>query len=407
MEVFYKTLLVLILGIGFSGIAFSIYLLFSKRKNRRDLKIKTAVFLLVYQGMGLLGGLITGQFLELFTNGIGYFIGSLAYAILAVILFISAHRDAERMSEEKTQNPYSYTYQEPFQEPFQETYQENKPVAEKSNRKKRIVVIVFALLIVVSIVLVVFLIGDNSTNNNLGSNNQQEVEWISERDFFYYEDDGKYVLVFELADKNENVMTSHGTIEIKIVNEDNVTVYNKTRTFTESNFEEWTYDNTIDKLLATIYIDPNDIKKGTSSEGTVYFTVYGDDYYFEESTLSVYDLPLKPIQVTISKLPQSVNYYGYSGYTTIRIDSVTYEVKYDDSLYIYFAGEKTYDYGGNNATNSCAFTWKLYDSEGYLIDSGMIYISKLVVGDKFKNEIGYAFNCIEPGTSYRIVITEN
>ena len=79
---------------------------------------------------------------------------------------------------------------------------------------------------------------------------------------------------------------------------------------------------------------------------------------------------------------------------------------YDDSLYIYFSGEKTYDASGNNATNSCNFGWKLYDSEGYLIDSGTIFIPDLTVGDKFRGEIDYAWNCIEPGVSYKIVITD-
>lgn len=236
----------------------------------------------------------------------------------------------------------------------------------------------------------------------------QTVEWISERDFFYYEDYDKFVLVFELADEDEITMSSSGTVEIRIVNNDGVTVYEKTRTFTESNFEEWTYNETIEKYLASIYINPNDITPGTSSEGKIYFVVYGDDYYFDESTLNAYDLPTKPVEITVEGLPQSVNYYGYSGkiYTTTRIESVTYEIMYDDSLYIYFAGQKTYDYAGNNATNSCNFGWKLYDSEGYLIDSGTIYISNLTVGDKFLGEIGYAWDCIEPGVSYKIVITD-
>lgn len=236
----------------------------------------------------------------------------------------------------------------------------------------------------------------------------QTVEWISERDFFYYEDYDKFVLVFELADEDEVTMSSSGTVEIRIVNNDGVTVYENTRTFTESNFEEWTYNETIEKFLASIYIDPNDITPSSSSEGKIYFVVYGDDYYFDESTLNAYDLPTKPIQVTTETLPQKVNFLSYNGSicTTTRIDSITYEVIYDDTLYIYFAGEKTYDSDGNNASNSCNFTWKLYDSEGYLIDSDTIFISGLTVGDKFRDEIGYAFDCIESGVSYKIEITD-
>ena len=236
----------------------------------------------------------------------------------------------------------------------------------------------------------------------------QTVEWISERDFFYYEDNDQYVLVFELSDQDQVPMSSSGTVEIRIVNNDGTTVYQKTRTFTESNFEEWTYDGVIDKYLTSIYINPDDITPSTSSEGKIYFVVYGDDYYFDESTLDVKDLPTKPIQVATENLPKKVNYLSYSGsvYTTTRIDSITYEIKYDDCLYIYFAGEKTYDHDGNNATNACYFSWKLYDSEGYLIDSGTISVYGLTVGDKFRGEEGIAFDCIEPGVSYKIVITD-
>ena len=179
MEVFYKILLILMLGIGFSGIAFSIYLLFSKKENRRDLKIKTAVFLLVYQGIGLFGYLITGDFLELFTNGIAYFIGAFLYAIIAVILLISAHKDTERMSEEKPPEPYSSIYQEPFQD----IYQENKPVAEKNNLKKRIVVIAIVILILIGIIIgVCCLINSYSNSNNNDEYPFDEEEYLRLRE---------------------------------------------------------------------------------------------------------------------------------------------------------------------------------------------------------------------------------
>lgn len=232
------------------------------------------------------------------------------------------------------------------------------------------------------------------------------VEWISERDFFYYEDYNKFVLVFELADEEEVAMTSNGTVEIKIVNNDGVIVYEKTHTFTESNFEEWTYDNTIDKFLASIYIDPSSIASGTASEGTVYFTVYGDDYYFDESTLTVYDLPVKPINIQLPSLPFTVSDYGYSSniQTTLRIDSITYEKIYEDSLYIYFSGEKIYDVDGNNSNSWTSFEWKLYDSGDYLIDYGTFYTDNIAVGDKFKNKYAFVADGIKAGENYRLVI---
>ena len=49
---------------------------------------------------------------------------------------------------------------------------------------------------------------------------------------------------------------------------------------------------------------------------------------------------------------------------------------------------------------------ELYDSNGYLLGSGTVFVSGLSVGDKFRGEIGYAWDCIEPGVNYKIVLTE-
>lgn len=129
---------------------------------------------------------------------------------------------------------------------------------------------------------------------------KQKVEWISERDFFYYEDEDSFVLVFELSDENEVTMTSSGTVDIRIVNKAGVTVYDRQHPFSKDSFEEWIYDDTIEKYLASIYIDPNEIVSGTTSKGTVYFTVYGDDYSFDESTLEATGLPALPIATSVS-----------------------------------------------------------------------------------------------------------
>ena len=120
---------------------------------------------------------------------------------------------------------------------------------------------------------------------------KREVEWISDWRFQYYADEDTYVLLFQLADKDEVPMSASGTVEIRIVNDDNVTVYSKTHTFTAADFEEWIYDDTDEMYLATIYISPQSITKGSTECGTVYFEVYGDDYSFDECTELVYDLP--------------------------------------------------------------------------------------------------------------------
>lgn len=241
----------------------------------------------------------------------------------------------------------------------------------------------------------------------LGKLFKQTVETMSDWDFFYYDDFGKYVLVFELSDEDEEVLSSSGSVEIKIVNSDGVTVYNKSQAFTEKDFAEWTIDQTIEKYLASIYVAPSDITAGTSAEGKVYFTVSGNDYYFEETVLDCYDLPVKPITLTLPDLPKTVKEnWSYGVWTKTRIDEVTYKID-GDSLYFYFSGEKTYDHSGDNGDSMCVFVWKLYDTDDYLVDSGSVYIDGLSVGDKFKNEEAYSWGKIKPGQEYKLVLTDS
>lgn len=74
-------------------------------------------------------------------------------------------------------------------------------------------------------------------------------------------------------------------------------------------------------------------------------------------------------------------------------------------MYIYFTGEKTYDSEGSKYSQSCKVGWKLYDSEGYILDSGMFYSPNIAVGEKFRNEKECAWDVIKPGETYKLVIS--
>ena len=66
-----------------------------KKKDRRGIKRTFAVILFVIQAIGLFGYIITGEFADLFTNGIAFLVGSFSYSIIAVILLISAHKETK------------------------------------------------------------------------------------------------------------------------------------------------------------------------------------------------------------------------------------------------------------------------------------------------------------------------
>jgi transcriptional regulator with XRE-family HTH domain len=136
---------------------------------------------------------------------------------------------------------------------------------------------------------------------------KQEVVWISDWRFQYYADEDAYVLLFQLADKDKIPMAANGTVEIQIINDHNVSVYKKTHTFTASNFENWIYDETDQMYVASIYISPQSIAKGSTQFGTVHFKVYGDSFEFEECTEYAIDLPVGEYSPNVPKQEGSYN----------------------------------------------------------------------------------------------------
>ena len=49
--------------------------------------------------------------------------------------------------------------------------------------------------------------------------------------------------------------------------------------------------------------------------------------------------------------------------------------------------------------------YKIYDSQGYMIDSGNIYLRNLVAGDKFKDDTIVVYD-VTPGEAYTIRFSE-
>jgi hypothetical protein len=60
---------------------------------------------------------------------------------------------------------------------------------------------------------------------------------------------------------------------------------------------------------------------------------------------------------------------------------------------------------GDRYSSTCVVGWKLYDSEGYIVDSGIFYSPKIAVGEKFRDEVEYAWDVIKPGEIYTLVIS--
>ena len=238
-----------------------------------------------------------------------------------------------------------------------------------------------------------------------------KVQYIGDGTVQTNNDKSKLQLFFSLADKNQNRIKSDGTISIRIVNSDGKTVYTETKNFTEEDFN--TYSNALkgEMLLCKIEIPISAILSGTKSTGLVYYTVSKDKvYHFESQAVSTYDLPIAKAKLTlVNSLPFDVSNHSWNGSveSTVRITDATYTIdEYSGtSAQLFFTGEKIYDIEGDQHSGYCIFNYRVFDRNGYVVDSGSVFTSDLKINEKFKNEKVYISNLV-PGDSYTIELSD-
>ena len=236
------------------------------------------------------------------------------------------------------------------------------------------------------------------------------VEHMKGWSFQYNEGTNDYSLFFGLEDNFENQTTADCTVDIRIENDNGEKVYSGTKDITTSDFDTYTSEAQGKRLLADVRIAENEITPGSSASGTVYFTVTGEYFSFSEADCSAFAcLPIKETALIVNDLPMEViqkgAFGGIEGKYTITDVSYSVDTSLSSAtLAIIISGEKT---GGKSSAYSYdKFSYKLYDSEEYLVDSGQILIGTgLDVGDKFKTEDNYIYG-ITPGETYTLVLTD-
>lgn len=257
---------------------------------------------------------------------------------------------------------------------------------------KRVIVLITAFLLVL-------LCGCSVAGSN--------VETLKGWSFQYNEGTKDYSLFFGLCDKNEKYLAADASVAIRIENENGNIVYEGTKSITPNDFGTYTSQIAGERYLANVRIAAKDILEGTSSNGTVYFTVTNNNtFVFEECNCSaLYCLPVKDIQLVVESLPVELQRKGYDGAIEAKI-SIT-DVKYDiDSslsssrMTITLFGEKIY--GTKSSMSYDIISYKLYDSGDYLVDSGQVYLgTSLSVGDKFRDDSLVIYDLI-PGETYTL-----
>lgn len=226
--------------------------------------------------------------------------------------------------------------------------------------------------------------------------------------FQYNQGTNDYSIFFGLLTKSDRYVSADVNVDVRIVNDDGTEVYKATHAVTKDDFDHYTSQIAGEEYLANLRIPASALTPGTSASGTVYLTVYKDDLRFDEVNCTAYFcLPVLDIQVVADGLPVELDVKEYDGRVSskIRVEEVTYtyDKEYTSTLLIAVAGTKTY--GGTNSSYD-TIGYKIYDSEGYVVHSGTLFLSNLSEGDRFRDETIMVFD-VTPGETYTIRFSED
>ncbi len=105
-------------------------------------------------------------------------------------------------------------------------------------------------------------------------------------------------------------------------------------------------------------------------------------------------------------LPTTLREYNYKNevnttwsVTDFRYSARYYEYRDQYTVDLYFSGTKVYDYRGSGQGAACSISWQLYDSDGYVVDSGTCRSPSVRMGEKFRDAHDYIFD-LSAGTYY-------
>jgi hypothetical protein len=228
------------------------------------------------------------------------------------------------------------------------------------------------------------------------------------KNWFFQENSGvnEYNFFFSLHGDDGDAIDAEVTADVRIEDESGNVLYKKTHTVTEKDYGDYTRQNT-ELHLACVRVPKSAVLPGVSSSGKAYLKVYREEIVeFDEVSCDVYyGLPVKDVKIVCETLPVELKMKDYRGNveSVIRVEEVKYAFNSDivNDLKIELTGTKTQ--GGSNSFDH--FIYKLYDSKGFMIDSGSVLLSSLSAGDRFKEDITI-YKDVTPGETYTIKFEE-
>ena len=239
-----------------------------------------------------------------------------------------------------------------------------------------------------------------------------DVETLKNWSFQYNEETNDYSVFFAFLNKKGEFTSADVDMDIRIVDEDGNELYASTRTVTKEDFSYYTSQAAGEQYLANVRIKASDISEGTSASGTVYFVIHKENviWFDEVSCKALYCLPVKEVTVQAEPLPTELQVKGFDGNTqsVIQIDDISWDFigSVLPKLKVILSGVKTYS--NDDLTHklpSDTISYKLYDSNGYMVKSGNVYLDSLDAGDKFRDDSIVVYD-VKPREAYTLKLME-
>ena len=294
---------------------------------------------------------------------------------------------------------------------------------------KRVVLCIIAVLMLAMCACSVIDNGEDQENGYAGSLNptrapsnitvkptqspedpMDKIGFISDRRVQYNEAQGQYIVFFGLKDNDKNYTYASGIASITIKDEKQNVLLSKEIAFTKGDFTDWNNQSwDTSRYLCGLYINRAEIAGSTSINGTLGLKVTLDNgIWFEETSLSITSLPEKQLQIMLPELPVSIADYNYSytSYCEVRKISYTNQISYNGTatitleMIVTLTGKTAYQ----NRSDTTQIGYKLFDSDGIVVDSGNIFVTPLAVGESAR--VTQVIYDLDPNMVYTLKLTD-
>ena len=169
------------------------------------------------------------------------------------------------------------------------------------------------------------------------------------------------------------------------------------------NLKEYKYSKTATPGTKMKISESINLSKLGINKGDTIYVVFIDKGYIPKNK-DVDKDKQQTIKITLPSVPQTLSNSDSADKLLCQftVKDISYESS-GTSATLYFAVEKTYDKNGDGQGRQCYIGWTLYDSEGYIVESGDAYSDSLKVGDKQKKIKEY-ISGLDKNETYRLEI---